>query len=78
MNGECVFIFEGDDTDGQAWYLCTTHEELAPSPYAPCAGYIEVPYDDGHQRRRAAAELLKSVPPGTLPDETDNDDLGVS
>lgn len=44
MNGECVYIFDGFDTDGEGWYRCTTHDELAPSGEAPCAGYIEKIY----------------------------------
>lgn len=44
MNGECKYIFDGKDTDGTEWHKCITHNELAPSPDAPCAGYEEVPY----------------------------------
>lgn len=33
----CEYIVEGTDTDGTVWYRCETHDELAPSPYAPCA-----------------------------------------
>lgn len=45
MNGWCEYVQDGVDTDGTAWYRCTTHDELAPSDAAPCAGYIEIPYE---------------------------------
>lgn len=45
MSGwNCEYEFDGTDTDGTKWYRCTVHEELAPSPDAPCAGYQEEPY----------------------------------
>lgn len=40
-NGECEYRLDGKDTDGTKWYQCKTHMELAPSPDAPCAGYVE-------------------------------------
>ena len=46
MNGICEYEFDGTDTDGTKWYRCVTHDELAPSPDAPCAKYEEIPYDD--------------------------------
>lgn len=48
MNGNCDYTFEGKDTDGTRWYRCITHDELAPSPDAPCAGYQEIPYKEKH------------------------------
>lgn len=44
MNGDCEYVREGRDTDGTIWYRCITHDELAPSNEAPCAGYEEIPY----------------------------------
>ncbi len=44
MNGWCEYIHDGYDTDGTEWFRCTTHDELAPSSDAPCAGYEEIPY----------------------------------
>jgi len=44
MNGQCEYVIDGTDTDSTVWYRCTTHEELAPSQDAPCAGYQEIPY----------------------------------
>ena len=44
MNGECKYNLDGEDTNGEIWYRCTTHDELAPSNWAPCAGYKEIPY----------------------------------
>ena len=44
MNGDCEYELDGHDTDGTPWYRCTTHDELALSPDAPCAGYVEIPY----------------------------------
>lgn len=44
MNGDCEYEHDGYDTDGTEWFLCLTHDELAPSQDAPCAGYIEKPY----------------------------------
>lgn len=46
MNGDCEYKFDGVDTDGTEWYLCLTHNELAPSPDAPCAGYQEISYNE--------------------------------
>lgn len=40
----CDYKFDGRDTDGLKWYRCKVHDETAPSPDAPCAGYIEEPY----------------------------------
>lgn len=51
MNGQCEYVRDGRDTDGTIWYRCTTHDELAPSQDAPCAGYIEIPYLEAEQRR---------------------------
>lgn len=34
---DCVYVVDGTDTDGTVWHQCTTHNELAPSPDAPCA-----------------------------------------
>lgn len=45
MNGQCDYEYDGKDTDGTKWYKCKTHDELAPSQYAPCAGYKEIPYN---------------------------------
>jgi hypothetical protein len=44
VNGTCEYVFDGTDTDGTKWYRCVTHDELAPSPDAPCDGYQEIPY----------------------------------
>lgn len=41
---ECSMVYDGVDTDGTIWYLCNTHDELAPSDVAPCAGYKEESY----------------------------------
>lgn len=41
----CEFHPEGVDADGTKWYRCDVHNEAAPSPDAPCAGYIEEPYE---------------------------------
>lgn len=40
----CEYVLDGTDTDGTEWYLCTTHDQLAPSDEAPCAGYYPPPY----------------------------------
>lgn len=42
----CEYELDGHDTDGTTWYLCVTHNEQAPSPDAPCAGYEEIPYEE--------------------------------
>lgn len=44
MNGQCEYVYDGEDTDGTVWYRCLTHDELAPSPDAPCDGYQEITY----------------------------------
>lgn len=44
MNGRCKYIHDGTDFDGTEWYQCLTHNELAPSNQAPCAGYEEEEY----------------------------------
>lgn len=41
----CEYKRDGKDTDGTTWYRCIVHEETAPSKDAPCAGYIEEPYE---------------------------------
>lgn len=41
----CDYERDGKDTDGTTWYRCKVHDELAPSQDAPCAGYIEEPYE---------------------------------
>jgi hypothetical protein len=41
----CDYDLDGRDADGTKWYRCAVHEELAPSSDAPCAGYIEEPYE---------------------------------
>lgn len=41
----CDYKLDGTDTDGTKWYRCSVHDELAPSEDAPCAGYIEEPYE---------------------------------
>lgn len=46
MNGKCHYQLDGIDEDGQKWYECMTHKELAPSPDAPCSGYEEIPYEE--------------------------------
>lgn len=46
MNGTCKYQLDGQDTNGEEWYYCTTHDELAISDEAPCNGYQEIPYDD--------------------------------
>lgn len=46
---DCKYEFDGTDTDGTDWYRCLTHGELAPSPDAPCAGYVEKPYTPDNQ-----------------------------
>lgn len=45
MNGDCSYTYMNKDTDGTKWYMCDTHSCLAPSKDAPCANYIEIPYD---------------------------------
>lgn len=45
MNGDCEYKAHGTDTDGTEWFFCSTHNELAPSQDAPCAGYEEIPYE---------------------------------
>lgn len=46
MNGRavsvlpCEYTLDGVDTDGTDWYHCETHNELAPSGSAPCAGWL--------------------------------------
>ena len=35
----CAYEFDGHDTDGTEWHRCKTHDETAPSPDAPCAGW---------------------------------------
>jgi hypothetical protein len=45
----CEYILDGTDTDGTEWYLCTTHNELAPSQDAPCNLYIEIKYIEGEK-----------------------------
>ena len=35
----CEYVFDGTDTDGTKWHECVRHDELAPSPDAPCAGW---------------------------------------
>lgn len=41
----CNYHLEGTDSDGTKWYRCDVHDEAAPSEDAPCAGYIEEPYE---------------------------------
>lgn len=41
--GDCEYEHDGTDTDGTEWYLCTTHDEQAPSPDAPCARWVKDP-----------------------------------
>lgn len=36
----CVYDHDGFDTDGTEWHLCLTHDELALSADAPCAGWV--------------------------------------
>ena len=45
MNGDCEYVYDGDDADGTRWYYCTKHNCLAPSPDAPCAEYQEITYN---------------------------------
>lgn len=40
----CEYVHDGTDTDGTEWHRCTTHDQLAPSDEAPCAGYYPPPY----------------------------------
>lgn len=43
-NEYCEYVYDGKDTDGTVWYLCTIHNEMALSDLAPCSGYIEDKY----------------------------------
>lgn len=40
---QCEYEFDGEDTDGTKWYLCTTHDELAPSEDEPCSKWVNDP-----------------------------------
>lgn len=49
----CIYTYDGADTDGTRWHLCTTHDELtmgnswpcAPGHYVAEAGYSPAPGD---------------------------------
>lgn len=40
---ECEYEFDGKDSDGTKWYICLTHDELAPSQDAPCSKWVNNP-----------------------------------
>lgn len=46
IHAACEYVLDGTDTDETDWYQCVTHDELAPSAEAPCAGYYPPPYTD--------------------------------
>lgn len=61
MNGECEYTLDDIDTDGTKWYRCTTHDELAPSEDAPCAGYIETSYVTEYGRLIGMVRLRSQI-----------------
>lgn len=40
---ECEYEYDGNDTDGTKWYLCTTHEAQTPSPDFQCEKKVTNP-----------------------------------
>lgn len=34
---DCSYVVDGTDTDGTVWHRCLAHDDLAPSPDAPCS-----------------------------------------
>lgn len=40
---DCYYKFDGEDTDGTEWFLCTTHDELALSQNASCSKWVNNP-----------------------------------
>lgn len=40
---DCSYEPDGTDADGTKWYLCTIHDQLAPSKDAPCAKRVNEP-----------------------------------
>jgi hypothetical protein len=55
--GDCFYEHDGTDTDGTEWYLCTMHDELAPSQDAPCAKWVNNPNITAHTAIEYAQQL---------------------
>ena len=41
---DCVMVFDGNDTNGDEWNRCTTHNRLVLGDAYVCEGYEPPPY----------------------------------